>query len=64
MDQDKKNTNTNNGQNNSGIRYRISHIPYKWIALSNTTLGIFYGGTGWQYRAYLIASHLCEMASG
>jgi MFS family permease len=24
-----------------GLGYRITHIPYKWIALSNTTLGIF-----------------------
>ena len=25
----------------SGLRYKLSHIPYKWIALSNTTLGVF-----------------------
>lgn len=25
----------------SGIGYRLAHIPYKWIALSNTTLGVF-----------------------
>jgi MFS family permease len=25
----------------SGIGYRLTHIPYKWIALSNTTLGVF-----------------------
>ena len=25
----------------TGIGYRLAHIPYKWIALSNTTLGIF-----------------------
>ncbi len=25
----------------AGLGYRLSHIPYKWIALSNTTLGIF-----------------------
>jgi MFS family permease len=24
-----------------GLRYKISHIQYKWIALSNTTLGVF-----------------------
>ncbi|MDR3575942.1 MAG: MFS transporter [Anaerolineaceae bacterium] len=30
-----------NDENTSSLRYRISHIPYKWIALSNTTLGIF-----------------------
>ena len=28
-------------ENPSGIRHRLSHIPYKWIALSNTTLGVF-----------------------
>ena len=25
----------------TGLRYKLSHIPYKWIALSNTTLGVF-----------------------
>src|SRR5271157_1433323 len=30
-----------NDKNTSGLRYRISHVPYKWIALSNTTLGVF-----------------------
>jgi len=25
----------------SGLGHRLAHIPYKWIALSNTTLGIF-----------------------
>ena len=25
----------------NGLRHRISHVPYKWIALSNTTLGVF-----------------------
>jgi MFS family permease len=24
-----------------GLGYKLTHIPYKWIALSNTTLGIF-----------------------
>jgi MFS family permease len=24
-----------------GVLYRLTHIPYKWIALSNTTLGVF-----------------------
>jgi MFS family permease len=40
MKTDKTNVNIVD-ENTSGIRYRISHIPYKWIALSNTTLGIF-----------------------
>ena len=40
MEKEKNNINTID-ENTSGIRYRISHIPYKWIALSNTTLGIF-----------------------
>ncbi len=25
----------------ASFAYRLSHIPYKWIALSNTTLGVF-----------------------
>jgi MFS family permease len=25
----------------TGLGYRLAHIPYKWIALSNTTLGVF-----------------------
>jgi MFS family permease len=41
------NPESNNHSNGShpahptGLGYRLSHIPYKWIALSNTTLGIF-----------------------
>jgi MFS family permease len=29
------------GQSILGLRYKLSHIPYKWIALANTTLGLF-----------------------
>ncbi len=29
------------GARHSGLGHRLAHVPYKWIALSNTTLGVF-----------------------
>ena len=33
--------NTGSDQEQKGFVYRLAHVPYKWIALSNTTLGVF-----------------------
>jgi EmrB/QacA subfamily drug resistance transporter len=28
-------------EQHTGLGYRLAHVPYKWVALSNTTLGVF-----------------------